>query len=407
MRKPLEGIRVLELTTFVAAPCCGRLLADMGAEVIKVERLTGDAWRETGKTYNVNFNDEANPVFDIYNSGKRFVSLDLKSKKGMEIFHSLLAQSDVFITNTRPQALKRLGISYEDLKEKYPALVYAIVLGYGEQGPDADIPAFDTTAFWSRSGFLRDQALIDVDGHYIPVNPPSSAGDTLTGILLMGEICAALLNRTFTGKGDYVRSGLFHNGIFTFGTMAMAAQKPFGNIYPTSRVDAGVPGGMYECSDGEWVFIALGYIPPYLNRMCEMIGQPNLTEDPRFATPEDRYVNRHAFYEVFRKAFLTKPAQFWVDLAVEQDLPLVKMNHYADLTDDEQAWANGFLEKMTFRSGLEGIMPSSPINMNAVGQLQTTCADPIGTHTLQVLQELGYTEEAIEEMKKTGAVGVR
>lgn len=406
MRKPLEGIRVLELTTFVAAPCCGRLLSDLGAEVIKVERLTGDAWRETGKTYNPNFNDDANPVFDIYNAGKRFVSLDLKSEKGIEVFHGLLSRADVFITNTRPQALKRLGLAYEDLKEKYPALVYAIVLGYGEQGPDADKPAFDTTAFWSRSGFLRDQALV-ADGNYMPVNPPSSAGDTLTGILLMGEICAALLNRTITGRGDYVRSGLFHNGIFTFGTMAMTAQKPFGVTFPQNRVDAGVPGGMYECSDGEWIFIALGYIPPYLNRMCEMIGRPKLTEDPRFATEQDRYNNRQAFYEVFREAFLTKTAEEWVELAVERDLPLVRMNHYADLTDDEQAWANGYLEKIKFRSGLEGIMPSSPLGMNAVGHLKTVCADPIGTHTAEVLQELGYTEQAIEEMKNTGAAGVR
>ena len=406
MRKPLEGIRVLELTTFVAAPCCGRLLHDLGAEVIKVERLSGDAWRETGKSYNPNFNDNANPVFDIYNAGKRFVSLDLKTEKGMEVFHGLLAQSDVFITNTRPQALKRLGLDYETLQEKYPALVYAIVLGYGEKGPDAGNPAFDTTAFWSRSGFLRDQALIH-DGNYVPVNPPSSAGDTVTGILLMAEICAALLNRTVTGKGDCVRSGLYHNGIFTFGTMEIAAQKPFGNKYPTTRLDAGVPGGMYRCSDDEWIFIAVGYAPAYLPRMYQMIGYPELNEDPRFSTHAERIKNRQVLYDIFRDAYQSKPAQYWVDLAGVLDLPLVKLNHYADVSVDEQAWANGYLEKMTFRSGLEGMMPRSPINMDSVGELQTVCADGIGTHTAEVLQELGYNEEAIEEMKNTGAAGIR
>ena len=405
MRKPLEGIRVLELTTFVAAPCCGRLLADLGAEVIKVERLSGDAWRETGVSYNPNFNPDANPVFDIYNSGKRFVSLDLKSEKGMEAFHGLLAQADVFITNTRPQALKRLGIDYETLKDTYPRLVYAIVLGYGEKGPDAGKPAFDTTAFWSKSGFLRDQSL--VTDSYMPVNPPSSAGDTLTGILLMGEICAALLNRTVTGRGDCVRSGLYHNGIFTFGTMAVAAQKPFGNTYPTSRVDAGVPGGMYRCSDDEWIFIALVNPPLYLPRMFQMIGYPELSEDPRFTTHKARWENRQAMYELFRDAYLSKPARYWVDLASVLDIPVVLMTHYADVSTDEQAWANGYLEQMTFRSGLEGIMPRSPINMDSVGQLHTSLADPVGTHTAEVLKELGYSEETIEEMKNTGAAGVR
>jgi len=405
MRKPLEGYRVLDLSTFVAAPCCGRLLADLGATVIKVERLSGDAWRETGTTYNPSFNHDANPVFDIYNSGKRFISLDLKSAKGMEAFHALLAQSDVFLTNTRPQALKRLGLDYETLKEKYPALVYAIVLGYGEQGPDAAKPAFDTTAFWSKSGFLRDQALITSD--YMPVNPPSSAGDTLTGILLMGEICAALLNRTFTGNGDCVRSGLYHNGIFTFGTMAVSAQKPFGNIYPTKRADTGVPGGMYRCSDDEWIFTAFVNAALYLPRLYRMIGYPELTEDPRFSSHEARWENRQVLYEIFAGAIRSKPCQYWLEQAEVLDIPLVRMAHYADVSTDEQAWANGYLEQMTFRSGLEGIMPRSPISMDAVGQLHTTCADPVGTHTAEVLQELGYSEAAIEEMKNTGAAGVR
>jgi len=113
MDKPMQGVRVLELTTYVAAPVCGRLLADMGADVIKVERLTGDDWRQTAQSYNrTQFSDDANPVFDIYNSGKRCISLNLKDEAGMEAFHKLLAQADVFITNTRPQALKRLGIYY-------------------------------------------------------------------------------------------------------------------------------------------------------------------------------------------------------------------------------------------------------------------------------------------------------
>ena len=187
MSRPLEGIKVVELATFVAAPSCARLLADLGANVIKVEHPNGDTWRLTGKSYiPKRFCDEENPVFDIYNSGKRHIALNLKSTEGMQAFHKLLAEADVFITNTRLPALSRLGIAYEDLKDRYPALIYAAVLGYGEKGPDSAKPAFDTTAFWSRSGFLRDLA---VDGEsYMPVSPPFGVGDTVTGMFLMCEI---------------------------------------------------------------------------------------------------------------------------------------------------------------------------------------------------------------------------
>ena len=129
MSKPLQGIRVLDLTAFVSCPVCGRLLSDLGAEVIKVERPQGDAWRDVGKSYNKRFNDDQNPVFDIYNTGKKMIALDLKSENGKDIFWKLLKQSDVFVTNTRSDALKRLGFSYEDVQKECPRLIYAMGIG--------------------------------------------------------------------------------------------------------------------------------------------------------------------------------------------------------------------------------------------------------------------------------------
>ncbi len=156
MSGPLSGIKVVELAAFVAAPSAGRILADLGAEVIKVEAPSGDGWRITGVSYRPRFNKDENPVFDIYNTGKKFISLNLKTEAGKEAMFKLLEDADVFLTNTRPAGLKRLGLAYEDLKDKYPKLIYALVLGYGEKGPEKDTPAFDTTAFWSRAGFMRD-----------------------------------------------------------------------------------------------------------------------------------------------------------------------------------------------------------------------------------------------------------
>ena len=403
MDAPLSGIKVLDLSTFVAAPVCCRLLADLGAEVIKVERPEGDTWRITGKAYRpARFCDEENPVFDIYNSGKKHIALNLKTHEGKEIFFKLLEEADVFVTNIRPAALRRLGISYEDLKERFPKLVYGIVLGYGEEGPDKDKPAFDTTGFWSRSGFLRDMA--PLNDSYAPVNAPYGVGDTVTGYLLMGEICAALYRRSKTGKGDYVRSSLYHNGIFTMGTMQIITQKPFGREFPTTRIGYSIPGGSYCCADGEWVFIAVGYAPKLIPVLCKAIGQPELATDPRYDTAEKRMAAREEYYEIFQQAFSSQPVSYWLKKAEELDLPIVRMNHFSDIAEDEQAWVNGYIERVDFKNGNSDVMPSSPIEMDSVGQLKTTPAPLVGANTKEILQKLGYSPEDISNMETSGAI---
>ena len=400
MSTPLQGIRVVELSTFVAGPVTARLLGDMGATIIKVEAPGGDGWRGTGTSYLPRFAENENPVFDIYNSGKQHISLNLKTPEGKDAMHRLLEQADVFVTNTRPAALKRLGFDYDTIKERYPALIYAMVLGYGEAGPDAHKPAFDTTAFWSRSGFLRDMSV--KHEKYAPVTAPSSVGDTATAYLLMGEICAALYRRSRTGTGDFVSSTLYHNGIFCMGTMAIVTQPPFGRTYPMNRVDAGVPGGNYECADGEWIFFAMGN--PAINRpkFHRIIGYPELDTDPRFQSGAT-WANRYEYYEYFRKGFLTKTADEWVKIADEEDLPLVRMAHFKDISTDEQAWANGFLEHVTFGSGNTDIMPSSPIEMRSAQVPPTRPAPAVGADTAKILLSLGYSEEQVQAMIATGA----
>ena len=399
MSGPLQGVKVLELATMVAAPSCARLLADMGAEVIKVEHPKGDGWRRTGVSYIPGrFSEDENPVFDIYNSGKKHIAINLKTEQGSVAFHKLMSRADVFITNTRPAALKRLGIFYDDVKEKYPSLVYGIILGYGEKGPDAAMPAYDTTAFWSRSGFLRDLAV--AGDHYMPVNPPSSVGDTACGYLLLAQICAALYRRKETGKGDFVRSGLYHNAIFTMGTMQIITQRPFGNKYPKTRVE----GGAFGCADGEWIFIAMGGDPVVQEKCCRLIGRPDLMEDSRFSTPRARHEHRQEWYEVFRDAFLTKTSAEWKALGKELDIPMTIMGHFADISEDEQAWANDYLEHVTFRSGNVNVMPRSPLEMDSVGLPVTKIAPGVGADTIAILRDLGYTEAQIAEMLDTGAV---
>lgn len=401
---PLTGIKVLDLTTFVAAPVCCRLMADMGAEVIKVERPDGDTWRQTGKSYNrTRFSDEQNPVFDIYNSGKKHIALNLKDPEAMEVFHKLLAQADIFVTNTRPAALRRLGISYEDLKERYPSLIYGIVEGYGEKGPAKDDPAFDTTAFWSRSGFLRDMAV--AGEHYSPVLPPSGVGDTVTGYLLLSQILAALYRRVQTGKGDFVRATLYHTGIFTTGTMQIISQAPWGLTYPMTRIQNGIPGGYYRCADDEYIFVSIGYAEKkLLPLLYQMIGREDLLENPKFCDGPTGRKHPQEYYEIFRQAFLTQPAEHWLKLARQYDMPIVWLNHFKDVSQDEQAWANGYLEHHAYPNGNVDVMPSSPLEMASLGPVKTKCCPGVGAHTDSVLKELGYTDEQLAAMKATGAI---
>ncbi len=405
MNKPLHGIKVLDLTTFVAAPACSRMLGELGARVIKVEHPKGDGWREFGINFNTRFGPEENPVFDIYNSGKEFISLDLKNPEGKEIFWKLLEQSDVFITNTRPDALRRLGFSYEDVKDRCPKLIYAIVLGYGEKGPDAATPAFDTSAFWARTGFLRDMS--PKTENYEPISPPSSVGDTVTAYNLLAQICAALISRANTGEGNYVRAGLYHTGIFTNGTMQIITQKPWGREYPWTRVQVGPPGGCYACSDGEWIFMSNGQPSVALPKMFRMIGRPDLAEEGNYVNREYRTAHAEELYYIFKNAYASKPAAEWVRLAKEYDLPMVRMNHFSDISEDEQAWANGYLERMECPNGETVIMPSVPFMMNNLGDVSTKPAPKTGEHTVKVLEELGYSAEQISALSEQGAVYCR
>ena len=402
MSKPLAGYTVVEMSTFVAGPVTARLLADLGATVIKVERPEGDAWRETGISYLPHrFSHEENPVFDIYNAGKQHIALNAKKPEGMEALHKLLEKADVFVTNTRPGALKRLGLDYESLKQRYPKLVYAILLGYGEEGPDAAMPAFDTSAFWARSGFLRDQALRRED--YSPVQPPYSMGDTVSGYLLVAEVCAALLRREKTGTGDLVKSSLFHNSIFTMGTMAITSQPPFGRVYPEDRPGWSAPCGDYQCADGEWVFLS-GYTPAQYPVLYKLIGREDLAVDSRFDTAAGRWSNRHEYYAIVKEAFLQKPSTHWLAGAKELDLPMTRMGHYRDLVSDPQALANNYIETVEFRSGRQAFMPTTPIEMESVGCVPTVPAPGVGADTETILKDLGYTPEQIKAMIAAGAV---
>ena len=403
MEKPLSGIKVVELADYVSAPVCARILADMGAEVIKIERNTGNAWRATGKaSCPSKFTDAENPGYDINNTGKKHIVLNLKSAEGLAVCHKLLESADVFVTNMRVQALKRLGLDYESVKDKYPKLIYAIGLGYGEKGPDANNPAFDHTAFWARTGFLLDMAPLTDDYH--PVFPPSSVGDNFTGMTLATEVCAAIFNRTKTGKGDYVRSSLFHNGIFAMGAMQIATQNPNGSVFPRTRERHGIAYGDYLCKDGRYVYIAAGYAEKLIAKVFSIIGREDLIEDPKFNSADARTENAEEMYAIIKEAMLQRTSDEWLVFARQADIPMVKMQHFNEVSEDEQALVNGYIQDVVYPSGVSFKIASSPIEMDSVGPLHTEPTKPIGADTAAVLMDCGYTDEELAQLRVAGII---
>lgn len=400
MKKPLEGIRVVELATFVAAPTTGRFLADLGAEVVKIEQPQGDGWRDTG--YKVGyFSRKHNPVFDLYNSGKKHISLNVKTPEGMEAMHKLLEGADIFITNLRTNALARNGLDYETLKEKYPALIYGLMLGFGEKGPDAELPAFDTTAFWSRGGFLRSLNDADYD---VPVTAPAGIGDAFTGYLLLSEILAALFRRSRDGKGELVKAGLYHNAVYGMGTMNIVTQEPDPTPRPIARKDGPVHMGAFCCADGEWIYFIKGSVKEYDKKIATILGLEALLDDPRYADPGAIERNREQLYPMFRDAFLKQSSDYWLEKLHAIDVGAVRMVHFSDVSKDEQAWANDYLEHVQFPDGVSGVMPTSPLEMESVGKIVTKPAPMVGHDTVAVLQDLGYSDDEIARMNDSGAI---
>lgn len=398
VHKPLEGIKVVELASFVAAPAAGRMLAEMGADVIRVESTAGDPWRFYGVNCGLPVADEENPLFDLYNLGKRDIQLDTKTPEGKEILLRLLGEADVFITNNRLKSLVRAGLDYDSLKDRFPKLIYGLVTGYGQTGPDVDAPGYDGVAFFSRSGMLADMA---EPGGY-PASAPGCVGDGATGAALFGGICAALLNRERTGMGDFVETSLFGNAVWLCGTMSAFEQ--YGYHYPKKRSEMGALYTFYKCKDGEWLHLAVTQHDRYWKPLAEALNVPELAEDERFKNAALTSRNRAQLIPLLEQAF----SQFDYDEIAarlrERDIVFDRMRHYRELAADPQAVANGFVKEHIYENGHSFMMAMLPVHMRNMDETGTGRGPQMGEHTDEILKQYGYSEEAILRLKEAKAV---
>ena len=401
--KPLSGYRVVELSTFVAAPSCGRILADWGADVIKVDSPSGDVFRHFGQVMNMPANEAENPAWDMFNGNKRGMTIDLKTRDGRAVLGRLLETADVFLTNMRPTALKKMNLDYESLKEKYPRLVLAHVTGFGEHGPDAELPGFDVAAYWARSGFLLD--LVKPDEY--PIYSPAAFGDLTVGTTLFGGICAALLNREKTGRGDKISISLYGAAVWFAGLLILSTQKKYGNQFPKTRTEGNPLAIPYKCRDNEWIILSLIDMERYFKTLCNAINRSELIDDDRFKSRSALLQHKKELIVILDGIFLTKSSTEWVLILRKEGMVVERLSHFREVTEDPQAWANSFLYHQTFANGSMGAIPCPPLCSEAKGPLLLRRGPFDGEHTQDIMKELGYSEDKIDEMRKSQSIHMR
>ena len=400
--KPLEGIRIVELGTHIAVPMAARLLADWGAEVVKVESPTGDLWRMYGENIACPTTEEENPIFCIPNSNKKLISVNMKSPEGMEVIHKLLEKTDVLVSNIRLKALRNLGLDYESLKERYPRLVYLHFTGYGYDGPLAAAPGFDAAAFWAMGSMMTEWAAEGAP----PITPSSAFGDAVVASSVLSGVLGGLLSRERTGKGVFLTTSLYANALWYDFSDLIACQPQYGMRRPSVYGRTYNPFlNAYRCKDGRWVYIAALEFDRLYAPCLEVLGMDEYIEKYRACTTrEEKLELRGSLFPMCRDIFLTRSADEWVAAFAARDIVIQKIAKAAELSQSEQGWANGYLQKVEFPNGRTTVMPNTPIHFPGMETGKTCAVGAVGSDTRSVLADLGYTGEQIEHMVADGAV---
>lgn len=365
---PLAGYKVIELATVVAAPVTARLLADYGAEVIKVETPPfGDPLRQLGEAHGMPSTADNHPLFDVYNANKKFVSLNLKKSGDMQKFKALLADADVLISNVRMQSLKKMGLDYDTLKAEFPKLVYAHFSGFGLNGDDVNRPGYDLSAFWARSGALTDMGAPDA----YPINASFAAGDLISANGFACGILMALIGRAKTGHGTMVSTSLMQSGIWVNTTSIMNSQPQYGRVYPADRYAPWTPfSNTYRCQDGQWLAIMVKNYDTQREMTAEVFGMEELIDDPDMvdlatmtAAGKIAAVTRH-----LEAVMASKPLAEWVERLDSYDIPNQRAQHFSEAYTDPQARANGCFDDVAYPDGNTTALPTPPFGFSEYGR---------------------------------------
>ena len=383
MAGPMEGVKIVELGVWVAGPAAGGILADWGADVIKIEPPTGDPARMFGRMLGIE--DGMSPPFEMDNRGKRSVVLDLTTDDGRASAFELLSGTDVFLTNVRPAALRRAGLDFETVAARNPRLVYGLITGYGERGPDVDRAAYDVAAFWARAGLAH---LLTRPGETPPFQR-GGMGDHSAGMTLAAAVCAALIARTRTGKGQLVSTSLYRQGAYTISFDLNTFLMTGHSIAIGQRETMGNPCmNNYVAGDRRRFWIVGLQGDRHWPALCRAVRRPEWLTDARFATGRSRAANAVELINELDEIFAARPLDEWAKVfAGEPDFFWSPINSVEDVVADEQFHAAGGVVYVP-RDASSVPMVATPADFHGTPWEPRSAAPGLGEHTDDILAEL-------------------
>jgi crotonobetainyl-CoA:carnitine CoA-transferase CaiB-like acyl-CoA transferase len=396
----LAGVRVIEMGLWVAGPAAAGVLADWGAEVIKIEAPSGDPMRAFFRLATGSKVDR-NPPFDLDNRGKQSVVLDVRVPEGREAAYRLLESADVFVTNLRPDALARLGFDAETLVARFPRLVYASVTGYGRNGPDRDRPGYDVGAFWARSGIAHTLAPEGV----APPHIRGGFGDHVTAIATVAGILAALFERERSGRGRIVETSLLRTGAYCLG-WDLGIQLVFGKIRaPMPRTEIETPlVNCYRAGCGHWFWLIGVEADRHFPGVARSIEREDLLADPRFASARERRRHCREVIVELDAAFATRPLAAWAERFDREGVWWAPVQSLDEVVRDPQAAAAGTFVDVPTRDGGSERAVASPVEFVGAPTAPTRPVPRLGEHTETALRAAGFDDEALAGLRAAGAI---
>ncbi len=398
----LAGLKVVDAASFIAGPVATTIMADFGAEVIKLEPPMGDGYRKLSTLAGMPQAEEPYH-WQVDNRSKRGLHLDLTSEAGREVLYRLVAGADVFVTNFMPSVREKLGLLYEDLAPLNSRLIYGSMSAYGETGPEAGQTGFDTTAYWARSG-LMDLVRPDPGGD--PARSMPGMGDHPTGIALLSAILLALYRRERTGLGGMAHTSLLANGVWSNGFMAQAAL--CGAAVPQRpRRDAATNAlsNHYRCQDGRWFILTAANEDKEWGRFPDAIGHPELASDPRFVNQQERQRNAGVLVAILDEIFARQNMDYWRQAFAASRITVGEVAKTEDILHSEQARAAGITVPGAGAGFGAELTIDSPMWIEGARKRRPRPAPQLGEHTLEILAESGYDDAEIADLRARGALG--
>ncbi len=405
MHQPMTGVRVVEVAMYGFVTSAGAVLADWGADVLKIEHaVTGDPQRGLRRTGSFVVEGDLNPNVEHPNRGKRSIGLDISRQRGRAVLDELVRQADVFLTSLLPTSRQRFGIDVEHVRAVNPDIVYARGSALGARGEEADRGGYDMTAFWARGATAASLTPPDVEGIITP--PAPAYGDTISGTNLAGGIAAALFARERTGEPSVVDVSLLGSGVWAMGAAIDASllqRRPW-VAPPTGAVGSANPlSALYRTADGRYLSLVMLQPTRYWADVCRHVGRPDLADDPRFATIEGIEAHADEAVAALRAAIGAQPLAYWTAKLATLSGPWAPVQDTLQVGDDPQVRSNGYLATVEAADGSDYELVTSPVQFDERAPALRR-APAFAEHTDDVLVGLGFDWDRIISLKVDGAV---